>query len=506
MSQLAFIQNLPQVVRQPPVIAAIASLGLHGLIAMSFPQFTLGNQEEQAQKPRGTVGVIGLSPTEQSRIPQLGAGNNTIPPLGTQTLPPIPGIPTDLPPPPANIPPLIDNQPGYNYPVSPTPNQSQPRRSRIRQDILSIPGQGRRMNNEETVSVGPISGNRRLPPPRINIQTNADQTNRGNRNNTPRYNYRVDGRTRISSTLPSGVNPGNFTIEGENFNNPNEGGNSNTPSPEPIDQETAYNPDGTSTDAYRSRLAGWAAGTGKVPNKSQEISLNLPLPSEVCDLGITRATAIFGTLVDGQGKLSGQPELLQPSGYAILNRKALETVRSQNYPASGSEQPFVVQVAFNRQGSSCPALPTRTVQNDPNPRNSGVPGTVRPPVINPSSTPTPPANPPENNNSTTPRTVRPPVINPSSAPTPPANPPENNNSTTPRTVRPPVIVPSTAPNASPPPRDTAPASATPSPRPSPVESATPSPSPQGESPSPSPSPQDTTADPEAPRGSAADLR
>ena len=70
MSYLSFIKDLPGKVSQPPVIAALASVGLHGLLAYTLPSLSASSKPEE-QKPRGTVKVVQLTPAEQSRIPQL---------------------------------------------------------------------------------------------------------------------------------------------------------------------------------------------------------------------------------------------------------------------------------------------------------------------------------------------------------------------------------------------------------------------------------------------------
>jgi hypothetical protein len=68
-----FLTNL----RQPLSIAVLASLGMHGLMAMLLPLLPPSNP---AAAEQGTVKLVELSPAEQLRLPQSGAPL-TFPPL-----------------------------------------------------------------------------------------------------------------------------------------------------------------------------------------------------------------------------------------------------------------------------------------------------------------------------------------------------------------------------------------------------------------------------------------
>src|SRR4028118_469705 len=63
------IKSVPQKLFRPTGIAVMASVGIHGLLGVSLPY--LSNASREKAKPLRNVQVTQLSPTEQSRVPQL---------------------------------------------------------------------------------------------------------------------------------------------------------------------------------------------------------------------------------------------------------------------------------------------------------------------------------------------------------------------------------------------------------------------------------------------------
>ncbi len=137
MSYSSLIQSLPEVWRSSSGLAALASLGIHGLLLAFLPFVSLDSPDEQLPQ---NVPVVALTPEEQSRLPQVvpqgvptqttipstAIGQSNLPPLppsnpavGSDILPPLPPTPTFLPPPPPV------NTPTYQYPISNSPPPSQ---------------------------------------------------------------------------------------------------------------------------------------------------------------------------------------------------------------------------------------------------------------------------------------------------------------------------------------------------------------------------------------------
>lgn len=120
MSYISILKNIPEILSQPTGIAAIASLGIHGAIALIVPLMPVDSHQSAATDSTKAVGLMELSPSDQNRLPQsqpsqvalqspqlpqqqpvplINFGNQEIPPLepGIQApllsksvLPPIP--------------------------------------------------------------------------------------------------------------------------------------------------------------------------------------------------------------------------------------------------------------------------------------------------------------------------------------------------------------------------------------------------------------------------------
>ncbi|MBX9252869.1 hypothetical protein H1Q63_02465 [Desmonostoc muscorum CCALA 125] len=83
MSYVSLLKNIPEIISQPIGIAAIASVGIHGAIAMIVPLMPMDSSKPKETASSKTVGLMELSQIDQSRLPQ------TTPRIGLQQLPPI---------------------------------------------------------------------------------------------------------------------------------------------------------------------------------------------------------------------------------------------------------------------------------------------------------------------------------------------------------------------------------------------------------------------------------
>ncbi len=83
MSYVSLFKNIPEILSQPIGIAAIASLGIHGAIAMIVPLMPVDSSKPRDTASLKTVGLLELSQADQSRLPQ------STPQIGLQQLPPI---------------------------------------------------------------------------------------------------------------------------------------------------------------------------------------------------------------------------------------------------------------------------------------------------------------------------------------------------------------------------------------------------------------------------------
>ncbi len=123
MSYVSIFKNIPEILSQPTGIAAIASLGIHGAIALIVPLMPVNTSASSKADSPKAVGLMELSAADQSRLPQ--------PPSTSQVALQQPKLPiqqqlpgTNLGSPLTNYPPLqteLSNQPVLPaIPSSPT--------------------------------------------------------------------------------------------------------------------------------------------------------------------------------------------------------------------------------------------------------------------------------------------------------------------------------------------------------------------------------------------------
>ncbi|MEH2179584.1 hypothetical protein [Nostoc sp.] len=170
MSYVSLLKNIPEILSQPIGIAAIASLGIHGAIAMIVPLMPMESNKPKETASSKTVGLLELSQADQNRLPQ------STPQIGLQQLPPVaplaapnfslqPGL-TPLAPSPSSqliLPPLPAS--ANNYRVSSLPT---------RQSLRMIPSNNLRFDASKfDSSKFNTSARFSRPVPRVNVSENV---------------------------------------------------------------------------------------------------------------------------------------------------------------------------------------------------------------------------------------------------------------------------------------------------------------------------------------------
>ncbi|AVH72925.1 hypothetical protein [Nostoc sp. 'Lobaria pulmonaria (5183) cyanobiont'] len=170
MSYVSLLRNIPEILSQPIGIAAIASLGIHGAIAMIVPLMPMESNKPKETASSKTVGLLELSQADQNRLPQ------STPQIGLQQLPPVaplaapnfsvqPGL-TPLAPSPSSqlvLPPLPASS--NNYRVSSLPT---------RQSLRMIPSDNLRFDASKfDSSKFNTSARFSRPVPRANVSENV---------------------------------------------------------------------------------------------------------------------------------------------------------------------------------------------------------------------------------------------------------------------------------------------------------------------------------------------
>ena len=71
MSYVSLLKNIPEILSQPTGIAAIASLGIHGAIALIVPLMPVDPQQSPVSASPKSVGILELSQADQNRLPEI---------------------------------------------------------------------------------------------------------------------------------------------------------------------------------------------------------------------------------------------------------------------------------------------------------------------------------------------------------------------------------------------------------------------------------------------------
>ncbi|MEP0753212.1 hypothetical protein NDA03_13430 [Trichocoleus sp. Lan] len=418
MSYLSFIRNLPEKLTQPPLIAALASVGIHGVLAMTLPSLSASSKPEE-QKPRGTVKVVELTPAEQSRIPQLAPPPVSLPPIPNQTqlLPPLP--------PPSSVLPPIPSSPPYKFPLNSTPQpntgaglpeifqrSSDRRQQRARQnpfnpnnpnfivgrlpDPPKVPQSGSRKVTQQEIrrrlfqglpaGVQPgqddISALFPPPPPTSDQQTpfNPSEESSGKQPpidfgqqtpSNPKPQRSIDfGQQTPNSESQIAANSEQQTSKNSEQQPPATSGQQTPPlSPQQIAMARRELQRQQVLADIRQQRRNYAydgngtrdddyrqklAGWGSRLNKVPSKEQEITLTSQFRACFIKKPEATALVGAQVDAKGSVTTELLRSSGYNILNEKAQEVVKAHSFGAK--EQVYVVQVKFAYNEKDCPPM------------------------------------------------------------------------------------------------------------------------------------------------------
>ncbi|PMB40620.1 hypothetical protein CEN40_21620 [Fischerella thermalis CCMEE 5205] len=117
MSYVSILKTIPEIISQPTGIAVLASVGIHGVIALFLPWMQLETKPKETKSPKTGVGLVELNQADQNRLPQIT----------TSGLPKQPGIPLQTQLPQAGQVPLQAQVPPFpNFAFKSTPLPAQP--------------------------------------------------------------------------------------------------------------------------------------------------------------------------------------------------------------------------------------------------------------------------------------------------------------------------------------------------------------------------------------------
>lgn len=331
--------------RNPSAIAAIASLGLHGLLFAAMPLLPRQAAKAKESEIRDPVSVTELTPVEQARLPEMV----TLPPVD---LPPIAALPKngDL----FTLPSL--SQPNTRTSITPSDSFLAPPPPL---PIFIPPITPSQFPSFSTIQIAPAR-----PAPVRPVQPRAAESPAPSPAASP-----------SASAQPSPASPRANDLTNPNPANPAQAAAEPQPSPARTEADIrqdliarqqelrelyTFKPAGTSTESANSAFLSWygeamgkdyAEGEAK-PNQAE---VTAEYPKVGCPLKKTQR-AVVGIVVDAESQLLGEPKLLQSSGYELFNQQALQVAKAYSFKNdSGSNQVYLLGVNFKYSEEVCPA-------------------------------------------------------------------------------------------------------------------------------------------------------
>lgn len=378
MSYRLWIKSLPTtlryLLRQPPYIAGIISVGVHGLMWFVLPVLPLQSSEAEEPEIQRRVSLVELTPTEQGRLPDFSTSQVTIP----------------------QVPPQLSQQPDF-YSLTPLPNSYTPiptppypnYQGSPRVQVNPYQDFNRRSSgstSRQTRNSGNASTNRNAPDENTSGQSDANNTDANSGN--PRNSNNTDpNNSNSNSTNPNNTDPNNSNSNNTDPNNTNSNNtnpdqtaqnNTNPPAPpdyvarlqqeqEQLRQLYSYNPEGTGEGDRTSEFRKWLLEELSVPSNNPDIPgllIEVGYPRQAClfQLEPLPKEAAFGVVLNGEGELVGEPRKLQSSGYGAFDQQAVEAIKASDFSQTSDEdyvlngnRVYYVRVKFVPPQNGCPA-------------------------------------------------------------------------------------------------------------------------------------------------------
>jgi outer membrane biosynthesis protein TonB len=327
------LQKALIILRHPTSLALLASVGIHGLLWVGLP--LLPPAEPEQPDTRRTVGIVELSPMEQLRLPDFATPQI----LSPSSLPSPKSSPQPAPTSPAPVSPL----PFYKFdPIPPSVTWIPP--------IVNLP---------------PLTIRR--PPTRV-APSPKPSSSPTPQSETP---------TPPTATPPPEAPPAQTR-------------------PEKIPQAAidrlrelqargidVYDKTGTTEGEAHGKTGTWLTQLeekNEINNDSlktlqKPIMLVAPYPAETEPANFSQAgEATVGMLVDSEGKVVGEPEVLRSTGYQRLDQSAVEKAKAHEteLKPTGNTQIYVFRISF---AADTPEPENSSAPTEPQPSSTSQPST-----------------------------------------------------------------------------------------------------------------------------------
>lgn len=408
-------KTLPETLGSSTSLAAIASLGIHGLLLAILPVLPFESKPLETPSQR-TVGLVELTPAEQSRLPQVASSDVALPPFATQqsALPPLP------PPPPIQtgvfpsqplpqsfqiapnkaisgisqgassqtktftVSPLTRNTAPTRIAINnPTPGQNQqplrsgellppPRRSNWRQPRITEQPSTRGLQGFDPSSLPPSPPLASLPsPPPLVPESPIPPQNINPPQNQPAQNQSV--ATNPQTPTPATRSPQGFEkTKRELLARRDQIARSRAAAPPSQNtaerdrqkletalqqrlQQPQSNPTTSATTAQAIRqLDDYKAQQQKVQANNPKVISKKPVREKIttCDRALDGGVAYINAVVNPQGKIVSGPDLYSKTG-TIDTQQAMALVRSYAFSRNSDTTSYNFAIAFNYDTGNC---------------------------------------------------------------------------------------------------------------------------------------------------------
>lgn len=362
-----FSPRISQAIQQPTSIAAIASVGFHGLLWVVVPLLPANSSTEELELPE-PVEMVELTPAEMSRIPDFSYVESQLPSTSANR-----SGTSDLRTRGDWYDPLEDYQNDVYTPGPPTDYSFRGGGGSYYGGGGSYYGggsygggsyygggsgrSGGRTSGGQTGQGGSTAG-------RTGQQGNtAETTETGETSETTETSPSIDFSYSGGTVALPDLLAANPAIAGEG--DPAEG--TATGDEPTLDQLLAYSADGTDVTAIAGALSTFTdrwnpelEARGATDLELARLQITAPYPDLACRIipaQLDQAQPpLYGTVVDESGDLLSDPQILGSSGFLIFNRAGAEAIATHEFEAAGVAQMYLVTVEFEDGTERCAQL------------------------------------------------------------------------------------------------------------------------------------------------------
>ncbi|MBD0337455.1 MAG: hypothetical protein ICV62_18365 [Cyanobacteria bacterium Co-bin13] len=351
------------VLRQPTALAALISVGVHGVLFGAAPSFSsLGMTDLDGTGELGeqrTVPLIELTPEEQSRLPDFSSSAYSLFPgsgnPGSFELLPVPGSTTPITP---TEPPATADNSFSSLPPNPFAIGMSPYIPPSRPSITSLPPVVRQPSpSRPTPAPGATqpkpSG--ATPDTVPSTPTASTPTAQSPGRNTPAE----PGAEALLPPPESNGSAANSQTEPLVAAGP-EGSGQGTPARRDLLdqlQALAYNATGTTSEEAAAARQAWIASAqaqSTVSNLDVAEPMEVPVAYEgrVC-LSPEPVDGLIGVWVQPDGTLGDDPALIKSTGYRLLNEQAASAIAALDFPENQAPAAYEFTIKVDYDSASC---------------------------------------------------------------------------------------------------------------------------------------------------------